>query len=154
MKAELIVDGKARNPLYSPSEHAAAQKRGEDYPFERLMVVPAGTVIEDQNAWLHCVPGEMNAPAKAKPVDDECREKVRDWMEEKRPIELEKIRLMARPDNLKRMSKKAREHVKDLAEAYGLADVKEPVIESEKAKAKAQRQATAEPANDNGVKNA
>jgi len=56
-------------------------------------------------------------------------------------LEIEEVRLMNLPDNLKRMSKKYREHVQRLAEAYGVDGVTESVVDAEAAKAKAEREA-------------
>ena len=128
MKARYIQEARAVNPAFSNKAKREAAAKGETYDVSPYMQIPVGFEEEGPLCWTHCVPGHMNAPPVCEPADDECKERVRKWMEEQRPLELERIRQMAQPENLKRLNKNTRGYVEELAEAYGLIGQQEPVV--------------------------
>lgn len=77
MKARLLVPCRGLNPDYDPSNPEGKRK----------IVLPAGTEIEDPDAWMLCVPERLpivkarkftgkfvDGPTRAEPADDECRQ--------------------------------------------------------------------------------
>lgn len=119
MKATLITVQQVRNPLWNETEAAQARLTNQKYPHSDLIEVGPGYVLDDPDCWIHCCPGELNAPPIAEPADDECREAVRYWMEQKRPVAIQQIRValaniehIRNPDDKKRLLAMGR--------AYGL----------------------------------
>ena len=107
------------NPAWSEADMHAAQDRREKYAVPALIDVDPGYEIADPLAWIHCCPGDLNSAPIAQPVDDECREAVRVWMEEKRPAaiaaikaQLEQIDMLTNREDRKRLLA--------MGEAYGL----------------------------------
>lgn len=45
--------------------------------------LPVGTEIDHPDAWMHCLPGFLNARAIAEPVDDEAKAKVNEEMKKR-----------------------------------------------------------------------
>lgn len=127
MKARYIREGRAVNPDFSNKAKRQAQLEGKRYDVPTYLTVPVGHVEEGPLCWTHCCPGHMGEPPMCEPADDECRERVKKWMDIERPNHLESIRVMALPENLKKMPKKKQEHILALAEAYGLIGVTEPI---------------------------
>lgn len=66
MKCEIVVDDALqKNPKW---EREKAQKLGIRFRVPPFIPCPAGTVVDDPNAWKLVMTGQ------AKPLDDECRE--------------------------------------------------------------------------------
>lgn len=97
MKARLIVEAEGRNGK-----------------------IPAGTEIEDRMVWIHCLPGHLNSPAIAEPVDDECREKVAVEMGKRKAALADIQRAVRQPSK----DKATKEFKAQLADAHG-ADIAE-----------------------------
>lgn len=74
MKCKLIVDSRGPNLFYNKNEAVEAKRLGEIYAHSPEVDVPAGTLIEHPQAWIHTLPGNLNRPASAVPADDACRE--------------------------------------------------------------------------------
>lgn len=128
MKAEFIVAARAVNPLFDNDAKRQATERGEVYEQQPFVEVPVGTIEEGPLCWVHCCPGYMNEPPICKPADDECRQRVKLWMEVQRPRELEQLRLMAHPDNLKNFKPEVRAHINQLVNAYDLDPQGESIV--------------------------
>jgi hypothetical protein len=120
MKARYIREARALNPAFSNKAKRAARKAGQPYVIEPYITIPVGFEEEGPHCWTHCCPGYKGEDPVCEPADDECRVRVEQWMKVERPKQLERIRQMAHPKNLAKMSKAQREHVKDLAASYGL----------------------------------
>lgn len=129
MKARYITAQRDVNPLFDNAAKRAAQGSGEKYDIEPYIEVPVGFIEEGPLCWAHCVPGHENSPPVCEPVDDECRERVKKWMEKERPKALEQIRLMSQPENQKGMKKEHRQYFSDLAEVYGINPDDAPITE-------------------------
>ena len=127
MKAEFIVAARAVNPLFDNEAKRQAAEQGKVYEHKPFVEVPVGTIEEGPLVWVHCCPGYMNEPPICKPVDDQCKERVKLWMEVQRPRELEQLRLMAHPDNMKNLKPDVRSHVNQLLDAYELDPEGDPV---------------------------
>lgn len=119
MKCRLLNAMRIMNPAWSEAAANEAKAKGEKYniPFE--IDVAAGFEISDPQAWIHCCPGDLNAPPIAEPADAECVEAVRVWMEEKRPAaiaaikaQLDQIDKVTNPEDKKRLLA--------MGKAYGL----------------------------------
>jgi len=78
---------------------------------------PVGHLMDDPHCWIHCVPGYMNAPPIAEPVDDECRARVARWMET-RSAKLDGLRAMVR--NKDNATPAQAKQLEKLAEAYDI----------------------------------
>lgn len=120
MKSIFIREGRAVNPLFSNKEKSRAKREGKPYDVDPYITIPVGYEQEGPHCWTHCCPGYKGEPPLCKPADDECRERVKNWMEVERPKRLEQIRQMLRPSNLQKLKPKERKQVEELAEAYGL----------------------------------
>jgi hypothetical protein len=110
MKCRFLVPTKPLNPAWSQKDFFAAQDAGVPYNVPRHLSFAAGYTVEDPNAWIHCCPGDMNSAPIAEPVDDECRAKVKEWMEIHRPAgiaqikaQLEQIDLLTNDDDKGRL---------------------------------------------------
>lgn len=128
MKCRFLVAVRPQNPAWSQAAADAAADRGEEYVVPQRLEFGPGYTIEDPQAWIHCCPGDGNSPAIAEPVDDECREAVRKWMEVYRPAgiaqlkaQFEQIDLLKNPEDRRRLM--------DLARAYGLLPSNKPKSE-------------------------
>jgi hypothetical protein len=147
MKCKFLKPMQVVNPMWSDADASAAARAKIPYHVPQLIDVGAGFEVEDPQAWIHCCPGEFNAPAIAVAADDECREAVRVWMEEKRPKQIALIKAQVEQINMIK-DPRDRQHLMAMAEAYGLlpgrkaADV--PAASPE----------TASPAADEGVPDA
>lgn len=125
MKCRLLRDQILLNPMFSDRDRKLAEESGLPYEVPRTFEVGAGYVIEDPQAWIHCCPGDLNAPPIAEAADDECAEAVRVWMEEKRPAaiaqikaQLDNIQFVKNPDDKERLLAMGR--------AYGLIGSDKP----------------------------
>lgn len=103
--------------------------------------VEAGYEFEDHQAWIHCCPGDLNAPPRAEPVDDECRAKVHEWMTVHRPAGIQVIKAQLEQIDLIK-DPKDRERLLAMGKAYGLIG-----SDAKKQKAAAKQEAT--PASEN-----
>lgn len=119
MRARLIVDGvEVQNPAWSSAD---AKTQGRKYKQPRFLKVKAGYVLTGKDCWQHCCPGAGNAAPIAEPIDDECREAVRVWMEDKRPAKIQEIRVAV--ENLDAVTDAdARKHILHLGVCYGICD--------------------------------
>lgn len=122
MKAVLTKASRTKNPLFSAKAKRAAKRQGVKYDVPMFIELPVGYEVEGLHVWGFCCNGYMNEPPFAEPADDECREKVLEWNEKVRPKQLDQIQQMLRPANLKKLSKKQQEHVRDLGRSYGLGE--------------------------------
>lgn len=119
MKCRLLSVTQVLNPLWSDAAQGAARDAGRPYDVPTFVEVGAGYIIDHPQAYFHCCPGDMNAPAIAEPVDDECREATRIWMEVNRPAGIAAIRAQYEQiDFITSEIDKTR--LKALARAYGL----------------------------------
>lgn len=114
MRIRFIVPVEILNSDFSWNEYIAARAEGKNYPVPRTLPMPAGFESTEPDDWIHCVPGDFNAPARAVPLDEESRAKVNEWMKA-RSGKLEDIR-----EQLKRAprNKEEKEAQKALREAY------------------------------------
>lgn len=119
MKCKFIKPMKLQNPMWSDADASAAARAKVPYHVPQQINVEAGFVIEDDQAWIHCCPGEFNAPAIAVPADDECIEAVRVWMEEKRPKQIALIKAQVEQIHMIK-DPRDKQHLLAMAEAYGL----------------------------------
>lgn len=128
MKARLIKPCQSVNTQYDYTEHRKSKAEGKPYPHDQYVTLPVGFEVEGPLVWSFCCPGHLNAAPFAEPIDDECRERVKLWMERERPNELENIRQMLKPENLKKLKKDVREHVMELGRAYRLDPDGPPIV--------------------------
>ena len=119
MKARLLKETRLVNPLYSERDARLAMETGVPYDIPSTFEVSAGWVLDDPQAWIHCCPGDLNSPPIAEPVDAECREAVRVWMEEKRPLAIAQIK--AQIDQIEFIKNpEDRDRLMAMGRAYGL----------------------------------
>ena len=119
MKARLKQPGQVRNTLYSAAAAREAKKAGKPYAHAPYLSVKAGYVIDHPKAWIKCCPGLFNADPDAEPVDDECRAKVRNFMETARPEALKQLKNLI--DNLDSIEDEdTRRELVTMAKAYGV----------------------------------
>jgi hypothetical protein len=104
MKCVLMVECETVNPLY------LALSKADRKGITPIVKIPAGEVIEHEDAWRLCVIG------KANPHDDECRERVLKHMgNPARVALLAKIKAMMAADGVQTLdarTKKWLEHMK------------------------------------------
>lgn len=124
MKCKLLAATLIANPLWSQAALDKARSMRVPYTVPPEIEVAAGYVLTDPNAWVHCCPGDLNAPPIAEPADEECVVAVREWMEVKRPVaiaaiaaQLEQIEMIKNPEDKKRLLA--------MGKAYGLLGRKE-----------------------------
>lgn len=119
MKATLITPQKVLNPLWNQAEQLTATRAGKQYPVPQWIDVDAGYVLTGDDCWIHCCPGDTNAPPIAEPADAECAARVREFMAKQRPEGIAQIKQAL--ENLsayKNPDDKAR--LMQLGRAYGL----------------------------------
>jgi hypothetical protein len=137
MRCALLASTRISNPLFNRAEFDRARQESRKYLVPEQIEVGAGFQLEGEDAWIHCCPGDFNADPIAEPVDDECREKVREWMEEKRPLAIAQIR--AQLDQIDLITDpRDKQHLLAMARSYGLI--------SDKAKPPAKPSKPTEPA--------
>lgn len=119
MKCKLLRPTLVMNPVWSEAEAREASAKGVPYLVPAEVEVAAGYELSGDQAWIHCCPGDLNAPPIAEPSDAECVEAVRVWMEVKRPAaiaaikaQLDQIDKVTNPDDKKRLLA--------MGKAYGL----------------------------------
>ena len=134
MKCKFLKPMRVTNPMWSDADASAAARAQMPYHVPQLIDVGAEFEVEDPQAWIHCCPGEFNAPAIATPADDECREAVRVWMEEKRPKQIALIKAQVEQISMIKETRD-RQHLLAMAEAYGLLPGQKPVASDEKREA-------------------
>lgn len=138
MQARTLIALKVLNPLWSESDLRMAERAKQKYEVPQQLEVDAGYILTGSDCWIHCCPGDLNAAPIAEAVDDECREAVRIWMEEKRPAAIEQIRqALKNLDSYK--NREDRERLMAMGRAYGLigttAATAEPAADKSKKKA-------------------
>lgn len=67
MKVKLLVDCEGPNPKFD--RHKAV---GPDNPLD--VTIPTGTIIEDDDAWMLCLPEPESGDVRAEPVDEEAKD--------------------------------------------------------------------------------
>lgn len=122
MQCKLLRPGRTPNPAFDRAEMINARRAGKQYDEPRDIELPAGTVIDDPQAWMHCCPGVENSEPIAEPVDDECRDRVRHFMQEVRPGRLKQLKMLAGLPRKSFKSDKQYEWIQHLARTYGLVD--------------------------------
>lgn len=90
MKARLIKEAQAFNPEYDREDAAVAKQEQRDYEHPQIITRPVGHIQNHPDAWKNCVNGHLNSPPIAVPEDDECKSKVREWMNES-PKRIERL---------------------------------------------------------------
>lgn len=80
MKARLIKEAQAFNPEYDKEDAALAKVEKREYDHPQIIIRPIGHIQDHPESWKNCVNGHLNAPPIAVPEDDECKAKVREWM--------------------------------------------------------------------------
>jgi hypothetical protein len=119
MKCRLIAATLLLNAEYSRAAAQAAKDAGKPYDVPVQIEVEPGYVMDHPDVWIHCCPGDLNSDPIAEPVDDECREAVRVWMNEKRPAAIASIK--AQLDQIDLIKDEGhRNRLKQLARAYGV----------------------------------
>lgn len=119
MRATLLVESQIRNPVWNEAAAKAASDSGREYDVPALVSVAPGFVLEGDDCWIHCCPGDMNAQPIAEPACDACREAVRVWMETRRPAAIESIRnALANLSSFK--NPQDRDRLTAMGRAYGL----------------------------------
>lgn len=114
MKCRMIVPTKGINPDYDRSEAERARREGVKYDQAQFIEKPVGHVQEHPDCWLHCVRGFMNSEPIAVPEDEECRNRVREWLG-KRESRLKRLALILKSTP---SSKKGREFYESMRKAY------------------------------------
>jgi hypothetical protein len=136
MKCRLLKDTRLVNPLYSERDARLAVETGVPYNIPSTFEVTAGWILDDPQAWIHCCPGDLNSPPIAEAVDDECREAVRVWMEEKRPLAIAQIK--AQIDQIEFIKNpEDRARLLEMGRAYGLIGSEKPKKGNNKSEAPA-----------------
>ena len=114
MKARMIADGESVNQLYLDSDDP--EKEG----MVAILVIPAGTVIDNPDAWMLCANG------KAMPEDDECREAVLKFMgSEKRQKLIHQLKALKKADGVQQLDHKTKKWLEYMEKAYA-AELAEP----------------------------
>ena len=91
----MIAETRSFNPDYDRKAARKAKREGAEYDVPQVIKRPVGHIQEHTDCWKHCVPGHMNADPIAVPEDEECRDKVRQWMAE-RPKRIAALAAMLR----------------------------------------------------------
>lgn len=105
MKATLLNDEQMVNPLFITS----VDKKG----IQQIIPVPAGTVIDNPDAWMICMLG------KAVPADDECKARVEKVMGNPRRLEmLENVRRLRVANGVKQLDAKTKKWLEYMETAY------------------------------------
>lgn len=131
MKCRLIRPTMIFNPLWSEAEARKASAKGVPYEVPMEIEVGAGFELSDDQAWIHCCPGDMNAPPIAEPADDDCVEAVRVWMEVKRPAAIAAIK--AQLDQIDKITNQEdKKRLLAMGKAYGLIGEKKAAPEAPK----------------------
>lgn len=92
MKCVYLTDREFVNPLYL----SARDKTG----IQQILTLPAGTEIEDPQAWIQCVLGN------AAPADDECAAKTLAFMgDARRKEQIELIKSLRASNGVKQLDK-------------------------------------------------
>lgn len=137
MKCKFLNPLKVSNPAWSEKDRSDARDAGRKYDVPERVEVDAGYEVEDPQAWIHCCPGDLNSAPIAEPSDDECRDAVRVWMEEKRPAAIKAIAAqLEQIDQLKNPEDRAR--LLAMGQAYGLVGFA-AASDSKKSKAETKR---------------
>ena len=112
MKARTLNDGESVNPVY-----LEADEKGDIVP---TLVIPAGTVIDNPDAWMLCVNGT------AVPDDDECREATSKFLgSDKRKKLIDSIKALRNADGVQRLDGKTKKWLEYMEKAYA-AELAEP----------------------------
>jgi len=90
MKARLIKEAQAFNPDYDREDAAIAKAGGLEYEHPQIITRPIGHIQDHPDSWKNCVNGHLNSPPIAVPEDEECKSKVREWMNES-PKRIERL---------------------------------------------------------------
>ena len=115
MKARLLNDGEAVNPLWMDAE-----EKGDITP---ILVVPAGTIIDHPNAWMDCANGT------ATPEDDECRDATLKFLgSEKRKKLISDIKSLQKADGVQRLDGRTKKWLEYMEKAYA-SELVEPAPE-------------------------
>ena len=106
MRAELLIDQQCVNPVYLSS----VDRTG----IEQLLTMPAGTVLEDPDCWRLCTIDV------ARPIDDECRERVLRFIGNPARQELlRKIRSLIAAEGVQRLDAKTLKWLELMKASYG-----------------------------------
>jgi hypothetical protein len=119
MRCRFLKPVKVLNPVFSERDKHRAEERGEKYDTPQWIEMSTGYEVNDPQAWIHCCPGEGNSAPIAEAVDDECKDAVRVWMEEKRPAAIAQIKAQIEQIDMIKHPKD-RERLLALGRAYGL----------------------------------
>jgi hypothetical protein len=107
MKARMLNDGEAVNPIYLDAE-----VKGDIVP---TVVIPAGTVIDNPDAWMLCVNGI------ATPDDDECRAATMKFLgSDRRKALIESIKSLQKADGVQRLDSKTKKWLEYMEKAYAV----------------------------------
>lgn len=90
MKCKLIRPMQAFNPEWNRDEAQKAKREGREYEHKQIITREPGWIQDHPDSWNHCVNGYLNAEPYAVPADEECREKVREWLAN-RPTQIRKL---------------------------------------------------------------
>lgn len=105
MKCKLINDEQMVNPVLA----TAVDKAG----IQQLLTIPAGTEIENKDAWMLCSLG------KAVPADDECRERLLKFQgNPARLAMIANIKALRASDGVKQIDAKSRKWLEFMEKAY------------------------------------
>ena len=116
MKATLFNAEQMPNPAY----HAAADKT-DVQPF---LTLPAGSVIEDADAWMLCAAG------KAAPADDECRQRYDAFIGAPKRIALiAQIRQLSKAAGVNQLDKKTKAWLDHMRTTYARELAVQPAAE-------------------------
>lgn len=114
MKARLLKDGECVNQLYLDSENPIAEG------IVPILVIPAGTVIDNPDAWMMCANGT------ATPEDDECRDKTLEFMgSAKRKTFIQQIKALRNANGAQQLDQKTKKWLEYAEKAYA-AELAEP----------------------------
>jgi hypothetical protein len=115
MKARLIKPAKAMNPEFSDEDRKEAEEAGKEYDVPKVITRNPGHIQDHPDSWMNCIRGFMNSEPIAVPEDEECREKVREWLKN-RPAQIKQLANKLKFSNP--AGRAAREYHKAMREAY------------------------------------
>lgn len=114
MKCKLIRPMQAFNPDYDREDAAKAKQEGTAYDVPQIITREPGHIQDHPESWKHCVRGYMNSDPNAVPADEECRDKVREWLKN-RPNQIKRLAAFLES---KPVGAKAKAYYDDLKAAY------------------------------------
>lgn len=100
----LLVDCAGMNPEFKPNQPVGPENMRE-------RVVPAGTELKSDLAYVHCLPDAVTGLVRAEPMDDITREKVQLELDKAKGIrqQREQAQVSHEAEKAERQSRRARQ---------------------------------------------